>query len=147
MVYWDTCGISWFTQLLEWTFQKFPVGLVQVPHVQISKQMEQEENSLISPETMINLSKLEYFTNLDVPEVRGFRFLSYLFWGPRSCEVVKTCQDKLDMSKNMKPQLPNFHPPKKLKLVMGRPINEILTARTMEPILFCSNRSGFQKQK
>ena len=97
MVYWEyEYGIR--AELLEWTFQKFPVGLAQVPNVQVSKQMEKEENSLISPETIINLSKLEYFTNLDVPEVEDFASSAIFFGGPgrvRSWKLAKinwTCQ-------------------------------------------------------
>ena len=34
------------------------------------------------------LAKLQYFTNLDFPEIMGFPFLSYLLGGNRSCEVA-----------------------------------------------------------
>ena len=35
------------------------------------------------------LAKLEYFTNLDFPEIAGaFPFPNATFWGPSSCEVA-----------------------------------------------------------
>ena len=55
----------------------------------------------------MNLAKLQYFTNLDFPEISGFPFLNATFWGPRSSEVAIIWPNKSYSTPQFRPASPH----------------------------------------